>query len=178
MLKHNHAWTNETNPDGKLFLCKHLYRAINDVFDHDKFEKLIGVDQAKSSEQNKLRKQIVPPNKEEPKEEPKKKQPEEEKPVKNIKNAEVAEPNEEPKKPVNDVDVAEPEVKPTTPEKKKQIPVKLDVQKQIAQLPGRGRAAAIKDKQPLDVEKDIDNLDKSEFEKNYDEQEEEEEQEE
>ena len=28
-MKHNHKWTKITNPDGKLYVCKHLYHILN-----------------------------------------------------------------------------------------------------------------------------------------------------
>ena len=43
--QHNKKWTNKTNPDGKLYLCKHLYKVMDDIMDSERFvNKLLDTD--------------------------------------------------------------------------------------------------------------------------------------
>jgi len=43
--QHNKKWTNKTNPDGKLYLCKHLYKVMDEIMDSDNFvKKLLDTD--------------------------------------------------------------------------------------------------------------------------------------
>lgn len=56
---HTQEWTNETNPEGTLFLCKHLYRAMTDVLDMNNIEKIaLARDTSLTQEEQELRSTI------------------------------------------------------------------------------------------------------------------------
>ena len=57
--KHNREWTNETNPEGTLFLCKHLYRAMTDVLDMENLSRIsLAREEEVTEEEQELRNQI------------------------------------------------------------------------------------------------------------------------
>ena len=166
LLVHNRKWTNETNPDGKIFICKHLFRAINDVFDKDMFDKLLDTDEKQTKEEKKIRKGIEKDlGAREPDKVPEpvaKKKPAVVKPVKEVPKPEEK-PEEVPEKVVP--------VKKEVPKKVVKVP---DVEKKIDELPSKvKKPEEIVPKKKPDVKKPIEDLkkDKSSFEDEYDEEE-------
>ena len=56
---HNKDWTDETNPEGTLFLCKHLYRAMTDILDMNNLARIaLARDEKVTEEEQELRDQI------------------------------------------------------------------------------------------------------------------------
>jgi hypothetical protein len=170
--QHNKEWTKDTNPAGKIFICKHLYRAINDVFDKDMFDKILDTDYEQKKQEKKLRQTIAKQiGDREPEPEPeKKKAPPKKLPKKEPEPEDVGEIEKELTKDVKKKEL--PKKKPVVPVKKEppKKPEKVpDVKKKIGELPGVGSKKP-EVKKP-DVKKNIKDLksDKSSFEKDYDE---------
>jgi hypothetical protein len=152
--KHNTKWTDETNPKGTLFLCKHLYRAMTDILDMENLSKIaLARQKGVSEEEQELRDTIeadiraqgetggVPAEVKPPK------------PVPGEELDDVAEPTEEvPVEPVVEPEAPEEEPTPAPePEPAPAAPVA-----QPKPLPKKPKPAAPEKVEPSEFEKEYD----------------------
>ena len=102
---HNRQWTDKTNPNGELYLCKHLYKVMDEIMDTDNFvKKLLDTDEEDERIRRAINADEFGKNKEAEKEPPKKA-------AKPVKKAAPPPPEEEPEEPeLEEPDIIEPDI--------------------------------------------------------------------